>query len=358
MIGFSLSSGKPFSAIKKAIFQRLQTLNAFLRPHLQNIWTKMDTVPVGHVHKRNSKFADLDEILVDIETTLTSVIHRNQDNTDFQKMQPSDDIWSLPEILVYPGHPPVHHNGLSVHSDAIEISTNRADSQCLKFLIQHSANLEDPDIQLVLRNLRFEMPAVYANLLGDQNKYLESHRNIAIAGLCKEAMDVENVVDITGNHFPTMREAIQAVSGIEQVYATKRITDLGKWNISTTVDQWENAKTWINQNLLPMYRSINDNVKLGYPKFQDFPVPARMFFKGWSDTATSISGTANRSAAESYAKTLQASILGHTHDPVTPTPRPPAWQQISKPTVIYTQNSAPNPKDDASAVHHRLSHQR
>jgi hypothetical protein len=27
-----------------------------------------------------------------------------------------------------------------------------------------------------------------------------------------------------------------------------------------------------------------------------------------------------------------------------------AWQHISKPTVIYAQNSAPNRKDDASAV--------
>jgi hypothetical protein len=105
MIGFSLRSGKPFSAIKKAILQRLQTLNAFLRPHLQNTWSKMDTVPVGHVHKRNPKFADLDEILVEIETTLTSVIHRNQDNTELQKIQPSDDIWSLPEILFTPDAP-------------------------------------------------------------------------------------------------------------------------------------------------------------------------------------------------------------------------------------------------------------
>jgi hypothetical protein len=119
MIGFSLSAGKPFSAIKTVIFQRLQTLNAFLRPHLQNTWTKMDTVPVGHVHKRNSKFAYLDEILVDIKTTLTLVIHRNQNNADFQKMQPSDNIWNLPEILVHPGRPQVEHNGTTVHSDAI-----------------------------------------------------------------------------------------------------------------------------------------------------------------------------------------------------------------------------------------------
>jgi hypothetical protein len=156
------------------------------------------------------------------------------------------------------------------------------------------------------------------------------------------------VVDISRNHYPTMRETIQAVPRIEQVYATKRITDLGKWNISTSVDQWENAKNWIDQNLIPMYRSIDDNVKLGYPKFKAFPAPARMFFKGWNDTATSISGTTNRSAAESYATLLQSNILGTTHNPVTPTPKPPAWQQISKPPVIYTQNSTP--KDDASAV--------
>jgi hypothetical protein len=95
------------------------------------------------------------------------------------------------------------------------------------------------------------MPDIYVNILGAQNKYLESHWNITIAGLCKEAMDVENVVDVSGNHYPTMRDAIQAIPGIEQVDATKRITYLEKWNISTSVDQWENAKNWINQNLIP-----------------------------------------------------------------------------------------------------------
>jgi hypothetical protein len=80
---------------------------------------------------------------------------------------------------------------------------------------------------LVLRDQRFEIPDVYADILGAQNKYLESHRNIAIAGLCKEEMDVENVIDISGTHYPTMRDVPQAVPGTEQVYATKRITDLG-----------------------------------------------------------------------------------------------------------------------------------
>jgi hypothetical protein len=163
-------------------------------------------------------------------------------------------------------------------------------------------------------------------------------------------MDVETVIDVTGTHYPTMREALQAVPGIEQVYATKRITDLGEWNISTTVEQWEEAKTWIDQNLIPLYRSIDDNVKLGYPQFQDFLAPTRMYFKGWSETAPSISGSTNRSVAESYAKTLQANLLGTPDNPAPPTPRPPAWQQISKPTVIYTRTSLPNRKDDASAV--------
>jgi hypothetical protein len=196
----------------------------------------MDTFPVGHVHKRNPKFADLDEILLDIETTLISVIHRNLENPELKKIRPDDDIWNLPEILIYPGHPQVEHKGTMAHSKAIEISTNRADSSHLKLLPQHSATLEGPDIQLVLRDLRFEMPKIHANILGAQNKYLESHRNITIAGICKEAMDVETVIDISGNHYPTMRKAIQAVPGIEQEYATRRITDLGKWNISTSVD--------------------------------------------------------------------------------------------------------------------------
>jgi hypothetical protein len=109
--------------------------------------------------------SDLDKILLDIETTLSCVIHRNLENPELKKIQPDDDIWNLPEILIYPGRPQVEHKGTTVHSDAIEISTNRADSSRLKFLLQHSATIEDPNIQLVLRDLRFEMPEIYANIL-------------------------------------------------------------------------------------------------------------------------------------------------------------------------------------------------
>jgi hypothetical protein len=100
-----------------------------------------------------------------------------------------------------------------------------------------------------------------------------------------------------------------------------------------------------------MCRSIDDTVNLGYPHFPDFSPPARICFKGWSNTATTTSGiSTNRSTAESYTKTRQGNIFGLTTDPITTTPRPLAWQQISKPTVIYTQNTTPNKKDDASAV--------
>jgi hypothetical protein len=167
-------------------------------------------------------------------------------------------------------------------------------------------------------------------------------------------MDAQPVINVTGEHFPTMRDAILSLTGVSQVYGTKRIADLGKWNISTTSDEWPAVKKWLDENLLPMYTSIDARERKEYPKYTDFPKPTRMFFQGWSPTSSDQSKTSSLTArsASAYTQALQTRLFGDSLHQNPITPAPPAWQNTAQPTVIYTQMDEPitSKKDDASAV--------
>jgi hypothetical protein len=105
------------------------------------------------------------------------------------------------------------------------------------------------------------------------NDYLATHRNISVAGLSADAMDAQPVITSTGDHFPTMRDVIPSLDGVSQVYGTKRIADLGKWNILTTPADWPAVKNWLDENLDPMYTSINARKRKEYPHYTNFPKP-------------------------------------------------------------------------------------
>jgi hypothetical protein len=118
---------------------------------------------------------------------------------------------------VYPGRPQVNHKGNIIQSDAIEISTIRADAKLMKYLVEGMATLDYSNIELVSRNLKFTMPEVYASTLSAHNDYLANHRNISVAGLSADAMDAQPVITSHGDHFPTMRDAVLSLEGVSQV---------------------------------------------------------------------------------------------------------------------------------------------
>jgi hypothetical protein len=224
----------------------------------------------------------------------------------------------------------------------------------MKYLVERMATLDYSNIELVSRELKFTMPEVYASTLSAHNDYLANHRNISVAGLSANAMDAHPIITSHGDHFPTMRDTILSLEGVSQVYRTKRIADLGKWNISTTSADWPAVKKWLDNNLEPMYISIDARERKEYPHCTDFPKPTRMLFQGWSTAPSDQSGKSQltENSASTYAQALQSRLFGDNKPPTLITPAPPAWQNTAQPTVIYTQTDEPHPNknDDASAV--------
>jgi hypothetical protein len=73
-------------------------------------------------------------------------------------------------------------------------------------------------------------------------KLLPSPRNIGLVAIPDDAMNHQKVKDIDGKEWKSMCDAISQAPGVASVHPSKRIFDLGKWNISTKHDSWEDVK--------------------------------------------------------------------------------------------------------------------
>jgi hypothetical protein len=81
--------------------------------------------------------------------------------------------------------------------------------------------------------------AVYAQLLGKQNEYMQNHRNILLAGINNNLM---MQAPRTQEENKSFKEMIQDQPGVYRVDPIGRILDLGKWNISTDSKHYQALK--------------------------------------------------------------------------------------------------------------------
>jgi hypothetical protein len=89
-------------------------------------------------------------------------------------------------------------------------------------------------------------------------------------------MHLQNVKDVNGKEWKSMFDALSQAPGISQVHCSKRVFDLGKWNISTNHDFWETVKEWQDKQLLPLYNSIPQDIRDNYNQYADFLGPHRL----------------------------------------------------------------------------------
>jgi hypothetical protein len=162
-------------------------------------------------------------------------------------------------------------------SEVLEIYVARLYVPLMKYLFQISATITDRKLQIVPRDFKFNHPAIYGKILNKQNDYLENHRNIAIVAVPHDAM-AHCITDHNGlTSWNSLKDAILAVTGVTHVHACKRTADLGKWNISTNVKDWEHVKVWLDANKLnKLFRRIPVSARNKYQDFPDFVNPTRL----------------------------------------------------------------------------------
>jgi hypothetical protein len=165
---------------------------------------------------------------------------------------------------------------------------------------------EDSDaVHFIPARLQQEDAKTFYNLVQQQSQYLRTFQNISIAGVHKETMELEiSITDPDGGKQVTtsLEMAFLLHPAIHRVDPGSFIIPLGKWNFSTTKDQAEEAKKWIDHVItrMPATQRYHTN-------FADFPQVTRMkmapkkdpsryakLYKPMEETAAAVSGPSTR----------------------------------------------------------------
>jgi hypothetical protein len=141
-------------------------------------------------------------------------------------------------------------------------------------------------------------PEVYGSYLAKQSAFLETHRNISIAGVSVAAMD-HGDQDNPDTLFPkSLWQLIKQLDGIYRVDSCRRTPDLGKLNISCHSDFHPNIAAWLDNTIV----EHSDSIPVSLPTFQVFPSPTRLSASRSSRTISS--GLTDASHVSHYLKTL------------------------------------------------------
>jgi hypothetical protein len=171
------------------------------------------------------------------------------------------------------------------------------------FLLEASTENSHRSLAVVPREFKYRQPDIYAKLLGAQNGYLESHCNIGLVAIPNDAMHLQKVKDVDGKEWKSMFDALSQAPGIAHVHCSKRVFDLGKWNMSTNHESWETVKDWLDKQFLPLYNHIPHDIRDNYQKYADFLGPQRLQHRPPLHTSSA--------QASDYAQRIQTQLLGN-----------------------------------------------
>jgi hypothetical protein len=96
-------------------------------------------------------------------------------------------------------------------------------------------------------------PTKFGYYIAQQNTFLQEHRNIAIVDVVPEVMDLENSAG------QTLWSEVRKLPGVFLCDPCARTSDLGKWNISSALDQNTDIKAWLAA-ILPKFLSLASSI--------------------------------------------------------------------------------------------------
>jgi hypothetical protein len=234
---------KSFSILKRSIWNLLTKHKVFLRQHFLG-FKQIEVSSPGWIVQANPSFHSSNGIGVKIREFGKDVLHKlsrkdiNDLATEFPKFYNKDTGFSLPKMHLarrnLKGKSPEHG---PISADAFKVQAGSDDAPCLvRFLELFFKNRRaDLDYLFVPFSLRREDPQTYVQLLGKQNKYMDSHLNISIADLTWDLM--QNPIQLN-LEYESFQDSLHKHPGVSRADCTRRTNRIGKWNISTNKDYY------------------------------------------------------------------------------------------------------------------------
>jgi hypothetical protein len=271
IVGLEIRSDQPFHSLKTSIWSFLQKHHIFLKKHNGPL-TSMDIVTVGWAHKLHPTFTSHENI----RTQIFGAFHsKMSDMTSSEQAQLADfQKEDVPDFFLSSGRLNGTYENDSISSNVLLIQAERSTAKLLRTLLEMTFKDTSTILEYIPISLKYDNPSLFGKILSYQNEYLDNHRNVAIAGLCVDAMDHRDVYDDYSNETSLWSFLLQ-VPGVIRLDSCKRTADIGKWNLSTTKEDYIQVTTWVDENLPGIYLKLPIHLQ-DRSSTDDFPNPRRL----------------------------------------------------------------------------------
>jgi hypothetical protein len=322
VLSFEIRSARPLRMVKESAWDFLTSNNLYLNSSPGHT-SKVGLKPMGFITKLHPKTASLTAAAYDLEECIQQAINDTDDNILLELGITSNKIdvtLSSDRLRGVFRNEKITSNGVVVFSEESSLEKNYT-------LLEHfSEGMWESGHIFVPFSLSRDQPEVYGQYLALQNVFLKDHRNISLCGIGPDVMDHEDN--------PTTQDSIAAsdsiwhqlaaLPGVYRVDPTKRTMDLGKWNISCDTSSYLDIISWLDTNLIPLFKKVPSDTRVQY-SFTDFPEPARLsrnFRVGRGATSVRSTMTGNSSR---YQQSLVSNLTNYT---ALPTVERAPWQTL------------------------------
>jgi hypothetical protein len=321
VVGFEIRSDQSFHSIKTSIWSFLKTHDIFMKKHSGKLST-MDIVTIGYIHRAHPTFTSHDNLRAEILASVTDKLSTMTQSEQEDELH-LDTSTSLPDIFITTGRINGNFANGKIQSNVLYIQAERSQAHNLRPIMEKC--FVDKVMTYIPNSLRREDPELFGKFLCHQNDFLEHHRNIAIVGLSVEAMDHEEHTECHTSDVPnpfgeTLWNTLRTCPGVTRIDSCRRTPDLGKWNLSTTQENYPSVTAWIDNNLVPLFEALPPDIQ-EQSKNKEFAAPKRLTRTTRTVTARSNTPSAyntalaTRFAPQKSPETVQRSAW-RPHQPV------------------------------------------
>jgi hypothetical protein len=179
-VGFTLCTNTKFSTLKALIRPLLAKHHAWIYQHLL-AYNKLDLVPLGFITKTNPRFHSLARLADEIRDVIRATFpHLSGAILD-------DNLVDPPIALLAPAN----INSGDERTHAMEIRVKRVHVSAMKCLLEQVyaiVPLTTTESKFIPYSLKHESQDAYRFIIRSQHDYLETHRNIPLAGITNDQM--------------------------------------------------------------------------------------------------------------------------------------------------------------------------
>lgn len=327
-------SSKPIGQLKNAAFSILKKYGMWMFRHELSI-SRLDVNSAGWMLGVNSRYHSPDfqrnllqqgmdtwwaSLAPDIKSSWERKLSRHQRGQSI-----------FPDFYCNPRNVRGTYNGVSSITSAFHIITAAADTKIVNEIL---TNVFPPNVtpvngfgMYIPMELRRHNAGHFLQLVQRHQDYVDNYQIVSVAGLSKATMASHmTITAATGETTQmTVQAAFQLDSSIHRVDPGSYLLRLGKWNISSTKTEADEAKKWVDTVLASMPPELRHN-----SEYASFPTAARM-------KATSQPTTSGYAA---LAGTFSMDTLKAHQDARDKTRAPPT----------YTAPFLHNPQDPAASM--------